>query len=238
MEPEEIEICREAFELYKKGYRVDTRPGKNKGEYTAFRIKLGDKAKNIELFEKLKKIIPQNIIKQVDTSSKRCFLIVGKNSDLIDGTVNYILHTADYKARLLYENCIIENGERISSLFGNFVKGEAVFLRNVSEAVFKQTSEVVRDNERRDWHTFLFVSVENSPEIIPGQFKPIYFETHISLEPKTNSIIVNGKTFQTKDASDYLIFKLMHDNQNRYVSKDEFIKKRYASDENDLFERK
>lgn len=236
MKPEEIEICREVFDLYVKGYRIDTRLGQNKGEYTAFQIRLKDETKNVKLFKKLQKIIPKNITNQIDFS-KRCFLIIGKNSDLIDGTVSYILHTARYKARLLYENCVIGNGERIGSLFSNFVNGDAVFLRNVSEAVFKQISGVVRDHERRDWHSFLFVSVENSPEIIPSQFKPIYLETHISLEPKTNSIIVNGKTFQTKDEKDYLIFKLLHDNQNRYVSIDEFICGKYANDENDLYKR-
>lgn len=238
MKQEDVEICREAFDLYKKGYRIDTRPGKNKGEYTAFQIRLEDETRNAELFKKLKKIIPQNIIKQVDTSSRRCFLIIGKNYDLIDGIVSYVLYASKFKARLLYENCIIENGERIRSLFGNFVNGDAVFLRNVSEAVFKQISEVVRDHERRDWHSFLFVSAEKQTEVIPGQFKPIYLETHIFLKPKTNSIIVNGRAFETKDEKDYLIFKLMYDNQDRYVSKNEFIKREYAKDENDLFKRK
>lgn len=157
MKPQEIEICREAFELYVKGYWIEYKQRDNVFPDTitrAVQVSLGQETK---LFEKLKKVIPQNIIKQVDTSSKRCFLIVGKDNDLIDGAVSYILHTANYKSRLLYENCIIRNEERIKSLFNNFVSGDAVFLRNASETVFRQISEVVRDHERRDWHSFFLL---------------------------------------------------------------------------------
>lgn len=211
------EIYREAFDLYVKGYRVEMRPGKNKGEYTAFQIRLEDEAKNKDLFGKLRKAIPQKITKQIDMSNKRCFLIVGKDEDLIDGTISLTLHAAKYKARLSYGNCMVKEGEQIKLLFSDFVNGGAVFLRNATETVFRQITAVARDCERRDWHSFLFVTVENSPEVIPSQFKPIYLETTVLFEDETLTVIVNGKKYTSLQDYEYKFCKLLYENRGLLV---------------------
>lgn len=179
MKPEEVELCREAFKLYEKGYRILTRAGKNKGEYTAYQIRLENKT---ELFEKLKKVIPESIIKQINTSNKpnRCICLIGKDSDLIDGVVSYILHFHDFKVRFSYRNYTgVNSGDVEAELFKDsllswYFRGESLFLRNLEDVgILRRLASTIRDYMARDLHGFLFVSVENVPDL-PEEFKSLF----------------------------------------------------------------
>ncbi|MBI5677737.1 MAG: response regulator transcription factor [Planctomycetes bacterium] len=243
MKPKEIETCREAFDLYVKGYRIEYKQGDPKGYFKEFakaakvspdtitravQVHLDQETK---LFEKLKKVIPQNIIKQIDTSNNRCFLIVGKDEDLIDGIVSYVLHASKFKARLLYENCTPWNVNRITPLVSKFLGGNALFLRNVYTQHIKHLAEIVRDNERRDIHGYLFVSIKtlSKSEDFGKHFEKICLETTISFEEKTLTVTVNGKKYTNFQDYEYKLCKLLYENKGVLVNYEKIKKEVFCS---------
>lgn len=214
MKPEEVELCREAFKLYKKGYRILTKLGKNKGEYTAYQVRLENET---ELFEKLKNVIPEGIIKQIDTSNKpsRCTCLIGKDSDLIDGVVSYILHFHDFKARLNYRNYTSVTSVDIETelfkgyvLVNRYFRGESLFLRGLEDVgILRRLVSIIRDYTGRDIHGFLFVSVENDADL-PEEFKSLFdvVELDHTSEGDKKKPVTKKKAKMFYDANNGILF--------------------------------
>ena len=156
MKPEEIEICKEAFNLDRKGWWIDA-----------------------ERYEKLEKVIHKRIIKQINAAKNpsRCILLVGEDDDLTDGVVSYILHSKKYLFReyLLYVNYTNQTEEEVKTdllkperfqphyesggIASYYTLGFTLFLRDLAGCgILRQLASFTRDYSRQDKHGALIVS--------------------------------------------------------------------------------
>ncbi|MBM3435713.1 MAG: hypothetical protein FJY07_05795 [Bacteroidetes bacterium] len=205
------------------------------------------------IFEKLKKTFDEYTIKQIDSfkNSKCHLLIFGKPTklDQIDGIASYIY----YKNKSKFFECIdctgLSEGEVREKLFpkGNEEKLEiklfttTIYLKNLEnyKNVLKRITGIIRDWEiknKSDKHGTLIIGmndITDLPEEFLEYFKIISLETRILFDTNTNKITVNVKNFPNIPDREYKLFKLLYDNQERYVTKREILEALVVGGEDD-----
>ena len=109
-------------------------------------------------------------------------------------------------------------------LINHFKEGHMVFLRGLDDT---KILKCLVDTFKTEYWGVLIISVPSLnivPQELLGKFKAIYLETIISTKDEMNQITVNNRTFSNLPDREYKLFKLLYQNKDRYVSKEEILK--------------